>query len=502
MNLTHVPTWRAAASVLTVLLTLVLLGALPARSATQATPAEQLATDHLASFPAHGMVTAVLTDGQVEVRGHGRDVAGRLPGGQTPFRVASMSKSFTATLVMALAERGELDLDAPLTVAIPEFTMADHRADRITLRMLLSHTSGIGGGSTVDLGRPDSADPEMLLADLRDATLGSDPGTEHVYVNTGFALAAVAVERVTGRSFAEALRSEVLEPLGMDRTTSVADCASPVDGVGSGHTVVFGQVLRYPEPADNCLGSGGVVSTADDLATWLRFQAGDGRTEAGERLLSEEGLRQLHAAQPGTGNVDGYGLGWSFGEAGALDLLEHGGALVTWTSHMTLVRGPDGRPTGDGAIVLTDTIGAPGLLARALAAQAAGSGVEPPASTGPTPAAVLGVLIVVVALAGTAGVVRSSTWPSRRRRTWTRAAGLAWPGAVAVLCLAAPALLAALVYGSPLSPVTAWHWGVGMLPEAMMLIALTAVLGAAVLVARLLALRAGSGRLSGCAARR
>ena len=190
MNLTHLPTWRAAASVLTVLLTLVLLGALPARSATQATPAEQLATDHLASFPAHGMVTAVLTDGQVEVRGHGRDVAGRLPGGQTPFRVASMSKSFTATLVMALAERGELDLDAPLTVAIPEFTMADHRADRITLRMLLSHTSGIGGGSTVDLGRPDSADPEMLLADLRDATLGSDPGTEHVYVNTGFALAA------------------------------------------------------------------------------------------------------------------------------------------------------------------------------------------------------------------------------------------------------------------------------------------------------------------------
>lgn len=489
MKLIALPAWRRLVAVVLVIL-LGILGPLPSHTATTGGAPEDLTTDYLATFPANALVTAVLDDGQVEVRGHGVDAADRPVDGRTPFRIASMSKSFTATLVMVLAERGELDLDAPLTSVIPEFTMADDRAGRITLRMLLSHTSGIGGGSTTDLARPGSADPAVLLADLRDETLGSEPGREHVYVNTGYALAAVAVERVSGQTFDEALRTEVLEPLGMDRTVSVSDCAAPVDGVGSGHTVAFDRVLPYPEPADNCLGSGGVVSTADDVATWLQFQASGGRTDDGGRLLSDEGLRELHTVQPGTENVEGYGLGWSFGEAGDLDLLEHGGALVTWTSHMTLVRDADGRPTGDGAVVLTDTIGAPGMLARALAADAAGSAVPIPERSGPAPATVFGTLIVLVAAAGATGLVRSSSWPSRRRRPPSRTGGLAWPAAVALLCLAAPTLLATFAYGSPLGPVAAWRWGAGMLPEAMALIALTAAACLAVLTARLLALRA------------
>lgn len=184
-----------------------------------------------------------------------------------------MSKSFTAALAMVLAESEDLDLDAPLSAVVPEFEMADHRAGDITLRMLLARTSGIGGGSTRDLGQAHTVDPEVLLEDLRDETLGSQPGTEHVYVNTGYALAAIAIETVADRPFEEVLRTELLEPLGMEGTTAVANCAAPVPSVGSGHTVAFGQVLPFPEPADNCLGSGGMVSTAADLALWLDFQA-------------------------------------------------------------------------------------------------------------------------------------------------------------------------------------------------------------------------------------
>lgn len=393
---------------------------------------------------------------------------------------------------MVLAERGELDLDAPLSTVIPEFAMAEARADRITLRMLLSHTSGIGGGSTADLARPASSDPQVLLDDLRDETLGADPGSEHVYVNTGYALAAVAIERVTGQSFEDVLRAELLDPLGMDDTSAVIDCAAQVEGVGSGHTVVFGQVLRYPEPTDNCLGSGGMVSTAEDLVTWLRFQSGDGRTADGVRLLSPDGLRDLHASQPGTENVDGYGLGWSFGEAGGLDLIEHGGALATWTSHMALVRDPEGRPTGSGALVLSDTIGPPGLLARALAADAAGSPVDLPQRSVIRPATVFGGLTALVAGLGAIGLVRASSWPDRRRRPAARALGLGWPGAMVVLCLSSPALLATLVYGSSMGPLTAWHWGGAMLPEAMVLIAVTALTCAAVLVTRVASLRRAS----------
>ena len=479
----------------TLLLTLLLstglgVGFLSAPAARAAVEPSGAALDaaYLDRSPANAQVSAVLHNGRVEVRGHGTDVAGRPVDGDTPFRIASMSKSFTAALVAVLAERGVLDLDAPLTEALPGFAMADERAARITLRMLLAHTSGIGGGSTRDLGRPANADPAALLQDLRDETLAADPGAEHVYSNTGYALAAAAVERVTGRPFDEALRAEVLAPLGMTATTAVADCAAPVRGVGSGHTVAFGRVLAFPEPADNCLGSGGMVSTAHDLAVWLAFQAGDGSTADGERLLSAGALRDLHAAQPGTQNVDGYGLGWSFSEQGGVDFLEHGGALVTWASHMAIVRGPGGHPTGDAAVVLTDTAGTPALLARALAAGAAGATVPVPDRPLLGPALVFGALGVVVALAGLLGVARSRSWPERRRSVAGRSAGLAWPVGLAALCAALPWLLARYVYGSALDVSTAWHWGAGMLPEAVLVIALAGLLLLAVAASRVVSL--------------
>ncbi|OLT18945.1 hypothetical protein BJF80_13970 [Serinicoccus sp. CUA-874] len=479
------------ATILRPLLVLLLLAVAVAGLGTSR-PAAAATDDPMAAYldrsPASALALAVVDDGEVTVRGHGEDALGAAVDGSTPFRIASMSKSFTATLVMVLVEQGEVDLDAPLTATLPEFAMADERAGQITLRMLLAHTSGIGGGSTRDLGRPASVDPAVLLADLRDETLAADPGTEHVYSNTGYALAAAAVERATGRPFDQVLREELLAPLGMDATTALTGCADAVDGLGSGHTVVFGQVVPYPEPDDNCVGSGGMVSTAEDVATWLQFQAGDGGTPGGEPLLTTEGLRELHTPQPGTEGVDGFGLGWSFAQEQGVDLVEHGGALVTWTSHMAIVADEQGRPTGDAAVVLTDTVGTPGMLARALAAEAAGQQIEVPAQPLVRPATVFGAVIVLVLLLGAVGLHRSRSWPQRRRRVATRAAGLAWPTALAILCALTPALLARYAFGSPMGPVTSWHWGAGVLPEGLLLVALTGLVAVGLLGARLASL--------------
>lgn len=204
-------------------------------------------------------------------------------------------------------------------------------------------------------------------------------------------------------------------------------------------------------------------------------------------------MAALHTAQPGTENVDGYGLGWSFSESHGLDLVEHGGALVTWTSHMAVVRGEDGRLTGDAAIVLTDTIGAPGLLARVLAADAAGQNADMPERSVLTPAIVFGAGILLVALAGLIGLLRSRTWPTRRRRSVPRVLGLGWLVALAVFCILAPALLASAGFGSSLGVLTAWHFGAGMLPEAIVLIAWTALVALAVIAARLVSLRSRTG---------
>ena len=274
----------------------------------------------------------------------------------------------------------------------------------------------------------------------------------------------------------------------MGATTSVPDCAGEVEGVGTGHTAVFGRVVPFPEPHDTCLGSGGMVSTADDLARWARFQAGDGRAPGGERLLSPEDLRELHTAQPGTEGVGGYGLGWSFAEQDGFGFLEHDGAMVTWTSHLSIVRASDGRPTGDAAIVLADTVGAPGPLARALAADAAGGTGTLPDQSLIRPATVSAVLMVLVVLAGAVGLVRSRSWPDRRHRVASRVAGLLGPAALGALCVVLPNLLARYAYGSPMGVPTAWSWGAGLLPEPVLLIALTGVLSLLVLLARLVSL--------------
>ncbi len=78
-----------------------------------------LLAEHLRNSPANTLVAAILRDGHLTIEAHGRDATGRPVDGETPFRIASMSKSFTAALVVLLAERGTLDLDAPLTAAIP-----------------------------------------------------------------------------------------------------------------------------------------------------------------------------------------------------------------------------------------------------------------------------------------------------------------------------------------------------------------------------------------------
>lgn len=171
-----------------------------------------------------------------------------------------------------------------------------------------------------------------------------------------------------------------------------------------------------------------------------------------------------------------------------MDLVEHGGALVTWTSHMAIVADEQGRPTGDAAVVLTDTVGTPGMLARALAAEAAGQQIEVPAQPLVRPATVFGAVIVLVLLLGAVGLHRSRSWPQRRRRVATRAAGLAWPTALAILCALTPALLARYAFGSPMGPVTSWHWGAGVLPECLLLIALAGLVAVGLLGARLASL--------------
>jgi CubicO group peptidase (beta-lactamase class C family) len=163
-----------------------------------------------------GLAT-VLTRGNAVIRldVEGHDSTGRSITPDTPMRVASITKSFTAAAVLTLVDEARVALDQPLVTYVADFRMADARAAAITVRHLLNQTSGLAD-YTVDIGATErAADLAAYVAALRPGALAATPGTRYAYCNVNYELAARLVEVVDGRPFAEAMRARVFAPLGM-----------------------------------------------------------------------------------------------------------------------------------------------------------------------------------------------------------------------------------------------------------------------------------------------
>ncbi|WP_262391226.1 serine hydrolase [Nocardiopsis sp. CNR-923] len=240
---------------------------------------------YLASAPLPGAAVAV-TRGTEVVRtaGYGTDSRGEPMTADTPMGVASVSKSFTALAVMQLVEDGEVALDDPVVEHLPEFTTADPRSDDITVRQLLTHTSGMADSTFDEKAAPVSADLAGAVARSADAGLAAAPGAEEHYHNPNYQVAARLVEVVSGRPFAEFLDERTFTPLGMDGTVTV-DSAERVfaAGVARGHIVALGRAVPIVEPESYLNGSSGMVTTAADMARWLIAQNNGGAGANGAR---------------------------------------------------------------------------------------------------------------------------------------------------------------------------------------------------------------------------
>ncbi|MFF4855040.1 serine hydrolase domain-containing protein [Streptomyces rubiginosohelvolus] len=148
-----------------------------------------------------------------------------------------MAKVYTATLIMRLAESGELDLDTPVADLLPEFSVADPDATRaITTRLLLSHTSGLTCNFTYDSGRGDDCLARYVEA-ARNVALDCPPGTGLSYSSLGYNVLGRIIEVVTGKVWDEALRDLLLTPLGLTHTMARTDASRRRRGGG-----------RHPRP--------------------------------------------------------------------------------------------------------------------------------------------------------------------------------------------------------------------------------------------------------------
>ncbi|MBW7455473.1 serine hydrolase domain-containing protein [Paenibacillus sepulcri] len=292
-----------------------------------------------------GLAVAIVHDDQIVYsKGFGQSGNGKPVTVNTPFAIASLSKSITALAVMQLVEAGKVSLDVPITDYIPSFKVDDPRGPEITVRQLLNQTSGLADSVFPEMAfRKQPGTLEESIARFKNVKLASNPGQQFHYHNPNYQLLARIVEVVSRESFSGYLQKHIFNPLQMNHTADAANTRqfSEADGqFSSGHIFLYGKPVVKKEPDWFVEGAAGNISTVEDMAHWLILQLNGGKYE-GVRLLSSEGIKTMHSAPAGTDST--YGMGWS--EDGSK--IDHNGLL--WTYYADQVLMPE---SGYGIVVL------------------------------------------------------------------------------------------------------------------------------------------------------
>lgn len=290
-----------------------------------------------------GLVVGVVVGDQVAWRrcyGVADVDTGRTPDERTLFQIASITKTFTATGIVQLRDRGLLELDAPAVEYLPELGRAGGLpyASRITVRQLLQHSSGLQGNPPPRDPRraADLLQPEVV-ASLPDVRVLAPPGTEFRYSNLGYRLLAEIIHRLDGRPWPDYARAEILMPLGMSDSGAElpeharAACARPHrPGVNRDRPVPV-----VPLDPALAVGDGDLWSSLSDLVLWVAEQLAPTAGRAA-RVLSAESLREMQAgtfvASPD--RSEARGLGWNTVRRAAGVLVTHGGLLDGFNSHV------------------------------------------------------------------------------------------------------------------------------------------------------------------------
>ena len=296
----------------------------------------------MTDYPTPGFEMCIVKDDQVVYnKGFGlANVASDRP--MTPQSVstqASISKSLTAMAVMQLVEQGKVDLDTPVTAYLPYFTMADPRYEEITVRMLLSHLSGVPDTPYPwNVPLDPAIDPlEQAVRSLSDQQLISAPGEAWNYSNWGYSVLGDIIAKVSGEPFASYMQQHLLEPMGMVNSTFVMDEVDPdlyVTGYISAEDGSAAAMEHFVDPRD--VPNSGLWSNCEDMIKWARFMLNKGELN-GTRILQPESIDAMWTSEAGTfwpdvvgpwygPYVGEYGLGWYVGEKAGHRLAGHAGA--------------------------------------------------------------------------------------------------------------------------------------------------------------------------------
>lgn len=268
----------------------------------------------------------------------------------TVFQIASNTKPmFSTTLGMIIAE-GQLGWQDPVIEHLPDFRMHDeHATQQMQVEDLVAHHSGLGTfagdlmwiGSKMDVGQ--------VYPRLRHIEPSSSFRSRYGYSNLMFMVAGMIIEKKTGKSWEEQIRTRLLDPLGMKRTSTSVEALEGLDNVATPYMPVDEKLVALPFFSFDTVGpAASVNSSITDMSQWMRMQLADGKLDGQEvvpaKVLGATRIPRTAIGQPPLGDPSGrgrhfrsYGLGWFLADFSGRATISHGGGAPGMTSKVILV---------------------------------------------------------------------------------------------------------------------------------------------------------------------
>jgi CubicO group peptidase (beta-lactamase class C family) len=305
-------------------------------------------------YPAVGLALGVIRDGRLEFfYGHGvANIASNTPITEdTVFRIASITKTFTAIAVMQLWERGLVDLDAPANDYLRAYKLVPNKASfrPATLRHLLTHTSGIpemvhptralryGFGESVKLGQPLPPLGQYYSGGLR---LVADPGSRFMYTDHNFATAGQIVEDVSGQPIDRYMREHIFEPLGMSHT-DLNRSERVQTGLATGYNLRSRGAEAVVDRQWITAAASSIYSSPRDVARYIAALTGGGSNEHGSVLKPGTLAAMFEPQFQPDPRIPGIGLAFDRADLGGHLAVQHEGILPGFNSQIFVA--PDDR---------------------------------------------------------------------------------------------------------------------------------------------------------------
>jgi len=309
--------------------------------------------DFFESVPYPGISLVFATaEGEVWSKGYGVERLGQAAPmtADSSNAIGSLTKSFTALAIMRLWEQGKVELDSPVTRYLPWFRTADkEQSDKITVRMLMMNASGIHSADDASLFTGEKNAMEQEVRNLASVRTVREPGQSFEYANVNWTILGLIIEEVSGMDYVNYMDQEILQALGMDRSTTDMNRFDQVDALEGHYMGAFQAIPAEHILWDNLLPAGSLLHcSASDLGKYIALYLSEGLDSEGRAFVSPESIEQMctgYLPMPGLsydmGGDDSdiyYGYGWFIEEVDGRTLVHHGGNAITQSSLLMMDR--------------------------------------------------------------------------------------------------------------------------------------------------------------------